>query len=286
MAASSLQCVREVSEAGGKSNPLAGLKEQTAFLSVVAAMVRDQSVLTQHKFAVTGVLLLGVTVLLDAARRFRSRRKPGDSIPCLPGAWPIVGHFFTLRRYCRENANLAMGRWAVDVARTQGLPIFRAALMGFDLVWVSDPDLTEEIFQGDPHRYTKDFSQMPLGGDLFEFSFGNGMFFAATGDAKWEIPHRILKTPFSVRGIRAIMPMMREQADKLVAALKRDVGHGGSTYIDAWVTKMAFETIAVCGLGTSFGCFEDDQTHPFIDALNETILGSPVVPFSLLWFPL
>ena len=64
---------------------------------------------------------------------------------------------------------------------------------------------------------------------------------------------------------------------------------------------MAFETIAVCGLGTclvgpfcclmvcweffcpprSFGCFEDDQTHPFVTALNKAgivwtweILGS------------
>ena len=64
---------------------------------------------------------------------------------------------------------------------------------------------------------------------------------------------------------------------------------------DTWVTKMAFETIAVCGLGTSlgistdhhfcsfgalkkgvarpifrsFGCLEDDQTHPFMTALNQ-----------------
>ena len=41
---------------------------------------------------------------------------------------------------------------------------------------------------------------------------------------------------FSHQGIRTIMPMMREQADMLIAALKRDVGHGGSTYIDvAWL---------------------------------------------------
>ncbi|CAE7669401.1 ascE [Symbiodinium necroappetens] len=234
-------------------------------------MVGDQSVLTQHKFAVTGALLLGVTVLLDAARRFRSKRKPGELIPSLPGGWPIMGHFSTLMRYCRQNTNLALGRWAVDVAQHQGFGIYLATLAGHDLVWVNDADLAEEIMQGDPHRYTKDFSALPLGGDLLGISFGAGLFFAPTDDLKWEIPHRILKNPFSVRGIRAIMPMMRDQADKLVAALKRDVGHGGVTHIDAWVTKMAFETIAVCGLGTSFGCFEDDQTHPFIKALNQTI---------------
>ncbi|CAE7217051.1 FUM6, partial [Symbiodinium pilosum] len=173
--------------------------------------------------------------------------------------------------YCKENLNLAMGRWAVDVALNQGMKTFAASLMGYDFVWVADPDMAEEIMQGDPHRYTKDFSKLPLGGDLLHVAFGDGLFFAPTDDETWQIPHRILKTPFSVRGIRTIMPMMREQADMLIAALKRDVGHGGSTYIDAWVTKMAFETIAVCGLGTSFGCFEDDQTHPFINSLNEVI---------------
>ena len=76
-------------------------------------------------------------------------------------------------------------------------------------------------------RYTKDFSKLPLGGDLLELSFGasrlrskgsaivcsdcperghssaifeDGLFFAPTDAEKWEIPHRILKNPFSVRG--------------------------------------------------------------------------------------
>lgn len=61
------------------------------------------------------------------------------------------------------------------------------------------------------------------------------------------------------------MPMMCEQADLLVKALKRDVGYGGTTYIDTWVTKMAFETIAVCGLGTPHSCvkrLEDTRSFP------------------------
>ena len=65
----------------------------------------------------------------------------------------------------------------------------------------------------------------------------------------------------SLRGVRGIMPMMCEQADLLVKALKRDVGYGGTTYIDTWVTKMAFETIAVCGLGTPRGCTSLHSMH-------------------------
>jgi cytochrome P450/NADPH-cytochrome P450 reductase len=36
---------------------------------------------------------------------------------------------------------------------------------------------------------------------------------------------------------------------------------------------MAFETIAVCATGTSFGSFNDDQDDPFIRALNGVIAG-------------
>ena len=110
--------------------------------------------------------------------------------------------------------------------------------------------------------------------------------------------------------------MMRDQADKLVAALKRDVGHGGVTHIDARSScdemcrsfvMLSDLNLLMRGMGDedgirddrsvwaghvlgpscssvptshdghvhqrSFGCFEDDQTHPFIKALNQA--GGP-----------
>jgi len=55
--------------------------------------------------------------------------------------------------------------------------------------------------------------------------------------------------------------------------------------VDRWVTKMAFETIAVCGLGTSFDSFDDASDHPFIVAMHRLIRG--MMPFAivprLLW---
>mmetsp|Transcript_18641 Transcript_18641/g.46726 ORF Transcript_18641/g.46726 Transcript_18641/m.46726 type:complete len:363 (+) Transcript_18641:2-1090(+) len=66
---------------------------------------------------------------------------------------------------------------------------------------------------------------------------------------------------------------MNEQADLLVKCLKREVGFGGVCHIDHWVTKMAFETIAVCATGTSFGSFVDDQDTPFVKALNSLLSG-------------
>lgn len=35
-------------------------------------------------------------------------------------------------------------------------------------------------------RFTKDFSDAPLGGDLLEHSFRDGLFTAATDDVKWQ----------------------------------------------------------------------------------------------------
>merc|ERR1712117_139975 len=69
------------------------------------------------------------------------------------------------------------------------------------------------------------------------------------------------------------MPLMSEQADLLMACLKREVGYGGVCHIDHWVTKLAFETIAVCATGTSFGSFDDDQDSSFVKALNGCLTG-------------
>ncbi|CAJ1335055.1 unnamed protein product, partial [Effrenium voratum] len=227
--------------------------------------------ITRNKIVVAGLssLVLGVTAVLDLLRR-KSRPK-GQPLPVPPGWWPIVGHFATCMRYCWENSNLAFTKWGLDLQRRKGMKIFECSFVGSRIVLVQDADLVQEIFTNDPERFTKDFSDAPLGGDLLEHSFRDGLFTAATDDVKWQVAHRVLIQPFSVRGVRGVMPLMCEQADQLMKAMKRDVGYGGTTYIDTWVTKMAFETIAVCGLGVSFGCFEDDKTHPFVQALNEVI---------------
>mmetsp|Transcript_96559 Transcript_96559/g.133892 ORF Transcript_96559/g.133892 Transcript_96559/m.133892 type:complete len:534 (-) Transcript_96559:113-1714(-) len=232
--------------------------------------VADQFAL-QRKVAVAGAILLTCTTVLDVARRWSKKSQKGQQLPSPPGSWPIFGHLLTCMGYCWDNTSLALARWGLDLQRTHGLKAYRANLLGSEIVCISDPDLVQQVFEGDPHRFTKDFANAPLGGDLLEYSFKDGLFTAATDDPKWQVAHRVLISPFSVRGVRGIMPLMCEQADQLIKAMKRDVGYGNSTYIDTWVTKMAFETIAVCGLGTSFGCFEDDKTHPFVTSLNQVV---------------
>jgi cytochrome P450/NADPH-cytochrome P450 reductase len=144
--------------------------------------------------------------------------------------------------------------------------------MGIQTVWLTDVNAVEELITNDPKRFTKDFDNLPTSA-IMEQIFGKGLFFASTDDEKWVVAHGILKAPFSVRGVKTLMPLMSEQADLLMKCLKREVGYGGVCHIDHWVTKMAFETIAVCATGTSFGSFDDDQDAPFITALNTLISG-------------
>ncbi|CAJ1326795.1 unnamed protein product [Effrenium voratum] len=216
---------------------------------------------------VAGLAILGLYSLVTAIRRLKRASSPGQEVPYAAGWVPILGHLLVVRKYFKENQKILMGRWGMEVQQEQNLDIFRAEMMGLEMVIVNDPDLAEEVCNGDPHRFTKDFRSIPAG-DVIKKVFGNGLFFANTDDPKWQTAHNILKTPFSTKGMKAMMPMMCNQADLLVAALKRHVGYGNATYIDSWVTKMAFETVAVCGLGTPLGCFESEETHPYVAALN------------------
>ena len=151
--------------------------------------------------------------------------------------------------------------------------VFCGDYFGYRMVSVADTALVEEVSNGEPDRFTKDFLKFSPGADLLLESFGRGLFIAGTEDPEWYVAHRILRAPFSSRGVKSMLPLMCQQADELVKALRRDVGHGGSLYIDTWVTKMALETIAVCGLGTSLGCFESSEKPPLVVCLDKVIRG-------------
>jgi len=196
-----------------------------------------------------------------------------------------VGHLSRIIQYSKDNNKLAPGRLALITKREEGLDVSQFGMFGLTFYSVSDPDMAEEVMKGDPHQFTKaSIKSMGQSGRLAREIFGDtGLFFTATDAPEWGIAHRILKAPFSTKGMKNMMPMMCIQADKLVEALKREVGYGGVTHIDKWVTKMAFETIAVCGLGTSFGSFDDCKEHSFIAALNGLLESFGKISFMPWW---
>uniref|UniRef100_A0A7S0FJV0 Cytochrome P450 n=1 Tax=Pyrodinium bahamense TaxID=73915 RepID=A0A7S0FJV0_9DINO len=231
-----------------------------------------QDVALRRKLAVAGALGVGVITTIKVLRHLARLGAPGQEVPFAKGWWPFVGHVLRAKQYLKRNNKITVGLLGMDIKEKEGLDVCQLDFFGIKMISVSDPDLAEEIGQGDPTRFTKDFRRLQV--DLMYKAFGEGLFFAATDDPKWYIAHNIVKAPFSSKGMKDLMPAMCDQADKLVNALKREVGYGGSAYIDGWVTKMAFETIAVCGMGTPLGSFDDDKPHPFIEALNDVVNGA------------
>merc|ERR1719329_228048 len=219
--------------------------------------------------AVAGLSALYISKVLC---RILTAKGPGQDVPWAKGWIPIMGHMFTLLKYMKDNNKLAAGRMMIGIKEGEGLDNFYIDIMGMSMICLTEFDAVEELITNDPKRFTKDFTKVPTA-NITEEIFGKGLFFASTDDEKWVLAHNILKAPFSVKGVRTLMPMMNEQADLLMKCLKREVGYGGVCHIDHWVTKMAFETIAVCATGTSFGSFDDDQDAPFVTAMNALLTG-------------
>jgi len=229
-------------------------------------LVKDRPVLS---VALAGVSALAV---LRLVRRLRKCFQPGEDVPWMDGWRPFVGHMPILLKYMNDNNKLASGRMTVEVKTKEGKDIFKADMMGKNMVVVTDLHAVEEIVTNDPARFAKTFGNVPST-KFYRQLFGNGLFFSDSDSDDWKVAHGILKAPFSVKGVKTVFPTMCEQADHLVSCLKREVGYGGICHIDHWVTKMAFETIAVCTTGTSFGSFDSDQDAGFIQALNHLLEG-------------
>ena len=61
---------------------------------------------------------------------------------------------------------------------------------------------------------------------------------------------------------------------------------GLNSDLNELVTKMAFETIAYYGMGTSFGSFESTEVHPFVSDINEIlVLMDSIINSPVQWWP-
>jgi len=229
------------------------------------------SKLVQHRPIASAVTAIVLTHWCMSLLR-RAVTKKVKSVPSASGRKPIFGHLFEFLKHSKVNSQLAMAYIGL-AERENGNSTVNFEIFGANICFTSDIEVVEEILTNDPSRFSKDFDKIAIMKFTKEI-FGNGLFFATTDSDGWLVPHKILKGAFSTSGVRTLMPMMNEQADALVQCLKREVGYGGvCPNIDTWVTKMAFETIAVCATGTTFGSFDDDHDSAFIKALNGAQFG-------------
>jgi len=217
--------------------------------------------------SVLGCLGAGLACALLLRRALRKE----ENIPALKLP---AGSYFSLQalwKLGKDSFQYGTGRWLLQQC-DPSVGICRIALLGQTNVMLRDPELVQEVLKQNHQAgggYGKSFKGSPFD-PLVDKSFGRGLFFAEDQDPQWHKAHKVLSKPFSHRGVLAMVPLICEQADKLIEALERD-GLQGPVFIDDYMVKMALETIAVCSMGTRFDAFDTEAQHPFPVAFQEVL---------------
>jgi cytochrome P450 / NADPH-cytochrome P450 reductase len=183
-----------------------------------------------------------------------------DDIPG-PRGLPLLGNVLDI------DATDPLGGF-VKMAGEYG-PIFKLATPGAVRLFVSGPDLVDEIC--DDARFDK-----KVGGGLASVrdgGAGSGLFTADTDDPLWHRAHNILMSPFSLQSMRDYMPKMLDIADQLMDKWGR-LNPGEPVDVPADMTRLTLDTIALCGFGYRFNSFYRDTPHPFVEAMTRSLAES------------
>lgn len=100
---------------------------------------------------------------------------------------------------------------------------------------------------------------------------GDGLFTARTAEPNWHKAHNILLPNFSVQAMKNYLPGMLDLAQQLVLKWSRlniddDIDVLGDT------TRLALDTIGLCGFGYRFNSFYREGMHPFVASLNRVLM--------------
>ncbi|MEV6996685.1 cytochrome P450 [Streptomyces sp. NPDC093982] len=141
-------------------------------------------------------------------------------------------------------------------------------IAGVEQVFVYDPDLVAEVC--DETRFFKQIDKTPLV-HVRDYT-GAGLFTAHQYEEEWGMAHRILLPAFSQRAMKAYYGQMLEVAQNLVG--KWESREGRPVNITDDYTRLTLDTIALSGFGYRFGSFAEEELHPFLSALLESLVES------------
>ncbi|WP_102124773.1 bifunctional cytochrome P450/NADPH--P450 reductase [Deinococcus planocerae] len=138
--------------------------------------------------------------------------------------------------------------------------IFGLDIQGRTFIQAYDPDLVAELT--DERRFQKRIhpsytNVRHLGGD--------GLFTADSAEPNWGKAHRILLPAFSQRAMKGYFGQMLEVAHNLVGKWERTGGQDVRVADD--MTRLTLDTISLSGFDYRFQSFEEDELHPFLQAL-------------------
>jgi len=145
----------------------------------------------------------------------------------------------------------------MGLARRHG-PIFQLDLPGRTLVVVSGFDLVDELC--DEKRFDK-LVWTPLR-NVRAFT-GDGLFTSWTREPNWRKAHNILLPTFSSQAMKGYHHMMADIAAQLADKWAR-LNPDDEIDVSADMTRLALDTIGLCGFDYRFNSFYRDEPHPFI----------------------
>jgi cytochrome P450 len=93
---------------------------------------------------------------------------------------------------------------------------------------------------------------------------GDGLFTAYNDEPNWHRAHKLLMPAFTQSAMRRYHSTMLDVADELTS--QWDLRAGTQTVdVSADTTRTTLETIGRCAAGYSFGVFETETMHPFVE---------------------
>ncbi len=174
-----------------------------------------------------------------------------------PKPYPVLGNLFDV------DGNAPM-QSMMRLAAENG-PIFKITILGYTMIWISSQTLVSEVC--DETRFSKLVHNSLM--ELRSFA-GDGLFTAFGTEPNWARAHRLLMPAFGPLGVRDMFGRMLDVAEQMMTRWERfgdaDIDLSDNT------TRLTLDTLALCALDYRFNSFYRDEQHPFVAAMNGSLL--------------
>ncbi|HET6731927.1 cytochrome P450 [Mycobacterium sp.] len=148
-------------------------------------------------------------------------------------------------------------------------PIYELRAFGVRYVIAAGAEVVSDL--NDETRFCKH-----IGPDIAALRIlgGDGLFTAYNDEPNWHKAHNLLMPAFSQAAMRRYHSVMLDAAGELAAHWDTRAGADQTVDVSADTTRVTLETIGRCAAGYSFGAFESDATHPFVEHMISGLKGA------------
>jgi cytochrome P450 len=153
---------------------------------------------------------------------------------------------------------------AIENAMRLG-PIFELKALGVRYVIAAGADVVTDL--NDETRFCKHIGPEI---EALRILGGDGLFTAYNDEPNWHKAHKVLMPAFTQSAMRRYHPIMLDVAQELTA--QWDTQDSVDVSVDT--TRVTLETIGRCAAGYSFGAFQTEAVHPFVEHMVSGLKGA------------